>query len=111
MRNFVRSGWVSTILVVLSWILLLLIAFFYIRALMKESMWFDKGNTPIVELPDKRGYRQLRGELADKPTLRELRVRGDVLFRFVPSSITKSAPCCECPLEGHPFDQCSRCRE
>jgi len=41
MRNFVRSGWPSTILIVLSWILLLLMAFFYIRALMKESMWLD----------------------------------------------------------------------
>jgi hypothetical protein len=41
MRNLVRSGWVSTILIVLSWILLLLIAFFYIPALMKEPMWFD----------------------------------------------------------------------
>jgi|HubBroStandDraft_6_1064221.scaffolds.fasta_scaffold903367_2 hypothetical protein len=41
MRNFVRSGWVSTILIVLSWILLLLIAFFYVQALMKEPMWLD----------------------------------------------------------------------
>ncbi|MBB5316649.1 hypothetical protein HDF09_001318 [Edaphobacter lichenicola] len=41
MRNFVRSGWVSTILIVLSWILLLLIAFFYVRALMKEPMRLD----------------------------------------------------------------------
>jgi hypothetical protein len=41
MRNFVRSGWVSTILIVLSWILLLLIAFIYIRTLMKEPLWFD----------------------------------------------------------------------
>ena len=42
MRNFVRSGSMSTILVtVLVWILLLLIAFFYIRALMKEPMWLD----------------------------------------------------------------------
>jgi hypothetical protein len=41
MRNFVRSGWVSTILIVLSWILLLLIAFFCVRALMKEPMWLD----------------------------------------------------------------------
>jgi hypothetical protein len=41
MRKVVRSGWVSTILTVLSWILLLLIAFFYIRALMKEPIWLD----------------------------------------------------------------------
>ena len=40
-RREVRSGWVSTILIVLSWILLLLIAFLYIRALMKEPMWLD----------------------------------------------------------------------
>jgi hypothetical protein len=41
MRNFVRSGLVSTILIVLSWILVLLIAFFYIRTLMKEPIWLD----------------------------------------------------------------------
>jgi uncharacterized membrane protein YqaE (UPF0057 family) len=41
MRNFIRSGLVSIILTVLSWILVLLIAFFYIRALMKEPIWLD----------------------------------------------------------------------
>jgi len=41
MRDFVRSGWLSTIVIVLSWILLLVMVFFYIRALMKEPMWFD----------------------------------------------------------------------
>jgi hypothetical protein len=41
MRNFVRSDLASTILTVLSWILLLLIAFFYILALMKEPIWLD----------------------------------------------------------------------
>jgi hypothetical protein len=43
MRNFVLSAWVSTILIVLSWILPLLIAFFYIRALMKDPIWLDQG--------------------------------------------------------------------
>jgi hypothetical protein len=41
MRNFIRSGLVSIILTVLSWILVLLIAFFYIWALMKEPIWLD----------------------------------------------------------------------
>jgi hypothetical protein len=41
MRNLVRSGWVSTILIVLSWTLLLLIAFFYIRSLIEGTMWLD----------------------------------------------------------------------
>jgi hypothetical protein len=40
MRN--RSGSVSTIVVtVLLWILVLLIAFFYIRALMNQPIWLD----------------------------------------------------------------------
>jgi hypothetical protein len=43
MRNFVRSGLASTILTVPSWILLLLIAFFYLQALMKEPIWLDSG--------------------------------------------------------------------
>ena len=38
MRNFVPSGWVSTIIIVLSWILRLLIASFYIQALMIKQM-------------------------------------------------------------------------
>jgi hypothetical protein len=41
MRNFVRSGWVSTIVTALSWILLSLMAFFYIQALMKDPKWLD----------------------------------------------------------------------
>ena len=41
MRNFIRSGLASTILTILSWILVLLIAFFYIQALMKEPIWLD----------------------------------------------------------------------
>ena len=41
MRNLVRSGWMSTILMVLSWTLMLLIAFFYIRALIEGTMWLD----------------------------------------------------------------------
>jgi hypothetical protein len=41
MRNFVRSGWVSTILTVLLWILLLLIAFFYIWTLVKDPIRLD----------------------------------------------------------------------
>jgi uncharacterized membrane protein required for colicin V production len=41
MRNSIRSGLVSTILTVLSWVLVLLIAFFYIQALMKEPIWLD----------------------------------------------------------------------
>jgi len=41
MRNFMRSGLLSTLLAVLSWILVLLMAFFYIQALMKEPIWFD----------------------------------------------------------------------
>jgi hypothetical protein len=40
MRN--RSGSVNTIVVtVLLWILLLLIMFFYIRALMNQPIWLD----------------------------------------------------------------------
>jgi hypothetical protein len=40
MRN--RSGSVNTIVVtVLLWILLLLIMFFYIRALMNQLIWLD----------------------------------------------------------------------
>ena len=41
MRNFVRLGRVSTIVTVRSWILLLLMAFLYIQALMKEPTWLD----------------------------------------------------------------------
>ena len=73
MRNLVRSDWVRTILIVLLWTLLLLIAFFYIRALMKESMWFDKGDTPIVELPDKTGLSATSGL-----NLPEMRLFGNV---------------------------------
>jgi hypothetical protein len=38
MRSFVPSGWVSTIIIVLSWIFRLLIASFYIQALMSKGM-------------------------------------------------------------------------
>jgi hypothetical protein len=41
MRNFGRSGSVSTIVTILLWILVLLIAFFYIRALRNQPIWLD----------------------------------------------------------------------
>jgi hypothetical protein len=41
MRHLVSSGVVSTILVVLSWILVALIAFFYFLALTNGQLWFD----------------------------------------------------------------------
>jgi hypothetical protein len=45
MRRLVRSGMPGTILAILSWILVALIAFFYFRALLKGHPWLD-------ELPD-----------------------------------------------------------
>jgi hypothetical protein len=41
MRRFVSSVAVRTILTVLSLILVVLIALFYIRAVMKGYIWFD----------------------------------------------------------------------
>jgi predicted RND superfamily exporter protein len=41
MGRFVRSGLVRAILTVLSWILVLLMAFIYFRALMKGHIWLD----------------------------------------------------------------------
>jgi len=41
MRQFVRSGVVSTVLKVLSWILVLLLVLFYFRILMKGHIWMD----------------------------------------------------------------------
>ncbi len=52
MRNLVRSGWVSTILIVLSWILLLLIAFFYIPGSNEGTHVVRLGaNTPSSNFP------------------------------------------------------------
>jgi hypothetical protein len=41
MRRIATSGVVSTILTVLSWILVLLMAFFYFRFLVKGHIWLD----------------------------------------------------------------------
>ena len=41
MRRFTRSGLVSTILTVLSWIVVLLLVFIYFRTLMKGHIWLD----------------------------------------------------------------------
>jgi hypothetical protein len=41
MRRLVRSGMLGTILAILSWILVALIAFFYFRALLKGHPWLD----------------------------------------------------------------------
>jgi hypothetical protein len=41
MRRLAISGVMSTILIVLSWILVALIAFFYFLALMEGHMWLD----------------------------------------------------------------------
>jgi hypothetical protein len=41
MRRLASSGVVSTILIVLSWILVALIAFFYFLALTNGQLWLD----------------------------------------------------------------------
>jgi hypothetical protein len=50
MRRLASSGVVSTILIVLSWILVALIAFFYFLALTKGQLWLDSLANPTTIL-------------------------------------------------------------